>query len=579
VEIDFDAILKTFVAESEEHLVRIEEALIALESHPEEQKFLEVIFRGAHTIKGNAASLGFAKVAEFAHAFEELLQRLRGGAAPVANETITLLLRSVDALRQMLPETIAGAEDIRAEHHVLLAQLAGKEASPVKEPPPARAGAEAGSGRHPAGRRRQDSPALAERADTVRVDIQKLDRMITLAGEIAVAHGRLRQALETSSCPLIEALEAHGQLERLSMNLQEQIMKARMVPVGPIFRQYIRTVRDVAQANGKSARLLIEGDDVEIDLGMVEKLKDPLTHMIRNALDHGVEAPEVRRRAGKEACASITLKAFHESASIVIQLMDDGAGLNRERIAARARSTGLAADPEQLPDHELFKFIFEPGFSTAEKVTDLSGRGVGMDVVRRNIEALRGTVAIDSRGGEGTTVTIRLPLTLAIIEGFGVGVGDETYVLPMHSVLECIELPAEVRRHSSRQGVINLRGEPVPYVRLRDWFGLKGARPPRENAVVIEIDRLKAAIVVDRLYGAHQTVIKPLGKRFQDLPGITGSAILGNGRVALILDASGLLREVIRACGGAWALDGEPQEHAPAEDDHSEGRDRGSIGV
>jgi len=562
VDIDFDAILRTFVAESEEHLVRIEESLIGLESDPDEQKFLEVIFRGAHTIKGNAASLGFTKVSEFAHAFEELLQRLRNRVVPVSKERITLLLRSVDALRQMLPEAIAGAEEIRSEHQALLAKLADRKDSAVEEPRSLKPSEIVDPGTPSIGRRREDSQALIERADTVRVDIQKLDHMLNLAGEIAVAHGRLRQVLETPSHHIAEALEAHGQLERLSLNLQEQIMKARMVPVGPIFRQYMRTVRDVAQANGKIARLVIYGDDVEIDLGMVEKLKDPLTHMVRNALDHGLESPEARRRAGKDPCGSITLKAFHEGASIVIQLIDDGAGLNRDHIAARARSSGMATDPEKLSDQELFKFIFEPGFSTAEKITDLSGRGVGMDVVRRNIETLRGTVSVESRSGTGTTIIIRVPLTLAIIEGFGFGIGEETYVLPLHTVLECIELPAEERRNNVRQGVINLRGEPLPYIRLRDWFGLASPRPPRENAVVVEIDQVKSALVVDRLYGAQQTVIKPLGKRFQDLPGIAGSAILGNGRVALILDAAGLIREVTRTQGNTIAAETDTQRVA-----------------
>ena len=576
MDIDFDAILRTFVAESEEHLVRIEESLIGLESDPDEQKFLEVIFRGAHTIKGNAASLGFTKVSEFAHAFEELLQRLRNRVVPVSKERITLLLRSVDALRQMLPEAIAGAEEIRPEHQALLAKLADRNDSPVEEPRSLEPSEIVDPGRPSIGRRREDSQALIERADTVRVDIQKLDHMLDLAGEIAVAHGRLRQVLETPSHHIAEALEAHGQLERLSMNLQEQIMKARMVPVGPIFRQYMRTVRDVAQANGKIARLVIYGDDVEIDLSMVEKLKDPLTHMVRNALDHGLESPEARRRAGKDPCGSITLKAFHEGASIVIQLIDDGAGLNRDHIAARARSSGMATDPEQLSDQELFKFIFEPGFSTAEKITDLSGRGVGMDVVRRNIETLRGTVSVESRSGTGTTIIIRVPLTLAIIEGFGFGIGEETYVLPLQTVLECIELPVEERRYNVRQGVINLRGEPLPYIRLREWFGLASPRPPRENAVVIEIDRVKSALVVDSLYGAQQTVIKPLGKRFQDLPGIAGSAILGNGRVALILDAAGLIREVTRTQGNTIAAETDSQGVAISRN-NAEPAQRGST--
>jgi two-component system chemotaxis sensor kinase CheA len=227
-------------------------------------------------------------------------------------------------------------------------------------------------------------------------------------------------------------------------------------------------------------------------------------------------------------------------------LIDDGAGLNRERIIARAKAQGILAEPERLPDQVLYRVLFEPGFSTAPTITDLSGRGVGMDVVRRNVEALRGSVAVDSESGEGTKINIRLPLTLAIIDGFAVGVGDETFILPLHSVRECLTLPAEERSRNDSHGVISLRGEPLPYVRLRQWLGLQGPCPARENIVVVASDQINAGFAVDVLYGPRQTVIKPLGKHFQDLPGIAGSAILDNGRVALILDVPGLLRDVIR---------------------------------
>ncbi len=542
MEIDLASILRTFKSECDEHLARMEESLIALESDPGDARSLEAIFRGAHTIKGNAAGLGYARVAEFSHAFEELLQRLRNKATPVTAARVTLLLRAVDALRQMIPQAIAGGDALSADQELLLTRLLAENKPAAEAPSAAATPAPAPQIRE---RRTEAAPARAERADTVRVDIHKLDQMLDLAGEIAVAHGRLRQALDPR-LPRGEALEAQAHLERLSMDLQEQIMKARMVPLGPIFRQFHRMVRDIAQAHGKAARLAIAGEDVEIDLSMVEKLKDPLTHMIRNALDHGLETPEIRRALGKEPAGLIALKALHEGANIVIELSDDGAGLDRERIAARVRALGFCAAPEQLADAELCKFIFEPGFSTAETISDLSGRGVGMDVVRRNIETLRGSIGVASRPGAGTTITIRLPLTVAIIEGFAVGVADETYVLPLQAVLECIELPEEARRDRANRGTINLRGEPLPYIRLRDWFALAAARPARENVVVIEVDGIKAGLVVDTLDGARQTVIKPLGKRFQDLPAIAGSAILGNGRVALILDVPGLMREVIR---------------------------------
>lgn len=550
MEFDFDAILQTFMAECDEHFAKMEEALVALEANPDDDKLLEAIFRGAHTLKGNSASLGYPKVAGFAHVFEELLMRFRNRTLPVTQERITLLLRSLDALRQMVPEAIAGSEELQPQHIELLNQLASGEPEeltsahhrqPVEAPRP------------PFSRSQADAAVWMERIGTIRVDTQKLDRMLNLAGEIAIAQGRLRQAIEQSGVEKNEALEAQDQVERLSLELQENIMKVRMVPVGPTFRQYIRTVRDVAQDHGKSALLLLEGEDVEVDVSVIEHLKDPLTHMIRNALDHGIEQPETRKARGKDSCGVISLKAFHEGANIVLQVSDDGAGLDRKKIIERATLIGTVGEPEKLADQELYRMIFEPGFSTADAVTDLSGRGVGMDVVRRNIEALRGSVSVASERGKGTTITMRLPLTLAIIEGFGVGIGEDTYVLPLHAVSECIEMPVSERSHGRPQGVINLRGEPLPYVRLRNWFELTSSRPDRENIVVVELDGARAGLAVDSLQGARQTVIKSLGDQFRDIPGISGSAIMGNGRVALILDVSVLMREVIRSQGNRSA--------------------------
>ncbi len=520
----------------------MEHALLGLEDSPADQSLLEAIFRGAHTIKGNAAGLGYAEVSEFAHAFEDLLQDFRAKLTPITEKSITLLLRSVDALRQMIPQAIGGATELAEEHRTLMAQLRSQLASPnaaqsvtVRDQ----------HNNEVSGERAQEPHVKIERPQTVRVDVRRLDRLLNLTSEITVAHSRLRQAIASPLRQITDISEAQTQLERLSLNLQEQIMKVRMVPLGPIFRQYDRVVRDLAQQSDKNARLAISGDDVEIDLSMVEQLKDPLTHMVRNAFDHGLESPEIRRSRGKNPCGVITLKALHDGASLVIQLTDDGAGLDRHRIAARVRSLGLAAEPERLSDEKLFNFIFEPGFSTAEKVSDLSGRGVGMDVVRRNIDALRGTIGLESHPGKGTTIAIRLPLTLVITEGFAVGIGNETYVLPFQAVLECIELPEQARCRDVARGVINLRGEPLPYVRLRNWFGPADGHLNREHVVVVETDNGKAGLVVDALHGVRQTVIKPLDKRFHGLPLLAGSTILASGRVALILDVQALIRDVI----------------------------------
>jgi two-component system chemotaxis sensor kinase CheA len=319
-------------------------------------------------------------------------------------------------------------------------------------------------------------------------------------------------------------------------------MKLRMVPVGPTFRHFVRIVRDVALAHGKLARLVIEGVDVEVDTTIIQHLRDPLTHLVRNALSHGIEAPSARSAAGKEPSGPLTLRAFHEAGNIVIELTDDGAGLDREKILARACERGLLEAGEVPSDDRLHRFLFEPGCSTADAVDDLSGRGVGLDVVARRIEALRGSALVKSERGAGTTFTIRLPLTVAIIDGFGVGVADETYIIPLDSVVECLELPEQAESLGAAEGVVSLRGQPLPFVRLRDIFELGGERPPRENIVVVRCDSALVGVVVDVLHGDSQTVIKPLGRMLRGLPGIVGSAVLGSGRVALILDVPDLVR-------------------------------------
>jgi two-component system chemotaxis sensor kinase CheA len=305
-------------------------------------------------------------------------------------------------------------------------------------------------------------------------------------------------------------------------------------------------VRDVAQSGGKRCALHVEGEDVEVDTAVIEHIRDPLVHMVRNAIDHGIESPEVRTAAGKPAQGRLVLRAFHEAGSMVIQVEDDGKGLDRGRIAEKAAALGLVTDPARMTDEEVARIIFEPGFSTSERVTDISGRGVGMDVVRRNVEALRGQVAVATQPGRGTLVTVKVPLTLAIIQGFRVEVGEETFILPLDSVIECLALPLLEAEGHNGVGVTNLRGSPLPWLRLRTQFNVDGERPARENVVVVQNGNETAGVVVDRLVGESQTVIKPLGSMFKNVPGVSGSSILGNGRVALILDVPGLLRETLK---------------------------------
>lgn len=551
-DIDLETIIRTFAAECAERIADMEQAAIALEAQPQDESFLEAIFRGAHTIKGNAGSLGYASLAEFTHGMEDFLQRLRSRAVPVTRHAVTLMLQSADVLRELVEEAIDGNDALKPHHAVLLKRLAegdigvrqhplDNEAQTLEQLAPGEITRDIATPHA----RRDELSAVAERNGTIRVDIQKLDKMLNLAGEIRIAQGRLRQALGGEKCEK-DAFEAHEQLERLSLDLQEEIMKLRMVPIGSVFRHFIRVARDVAAAAGKEVRLVMEGEEAEIDLGIVEHLKDPLMHMVRNAIDHGIEAPDTRRKLGKDPCGLLLLRALHDSGNIVIQLIDDGSGLSRERIIARAKEHTGMTDVEKMSDREIYQLIFEPGFSTAPAVTDLSGRGVGMDVVRRDIDWLRGTVQVESEAGKGVTVTMRLPWTLAIIEGFSVDVGGDTYILPLHAVIECLTLPPE-ERGNGVFGVIDLRGQPLPYIRLRDRFEIDGPPAIRENLVVVAGNGIKAGLAVDALNGPRQTVIKPLSKRFQRVPGISGSAILENGRVALIVDIAGLLRDVMQS--------------------------------
>ena len=376
---------------------------------------------------------------------------------------------------------------------------------------------------------------------TLRVNVDTLDRLLDLTGEIAVSRGRLREALDGEARGSGgDAAEIHREADRLHADLQELVMRARMEPLGPTFRRFVRAVRDLAASLGKSARLAIEGEDVEVDVKVIEHVRDPLTHLVRNALSHGLETPAERAGRGKDPCGLLRLRAYRELGGIVIQVEDDGRGLSSERIAERARAQGLVADPSSLGEADLQRLIFEPGFSTAAEVTEVSGRGVGLDVVRRNVEALRGSVSVASRPGIGTTFTLRLPLSLAIVPGFTVRAAGETYIVPLEAVLECLELPPSGLRGPEGSGVLSLRGEPLPCRRLRQRFRLLGEAAPREYVVVIQHAGQRIGLVVDALLGESQTVLKPLGLMFRGLPGIAGSAILGSGRVALVLDLPGL---------------------------------------
>ena len=373
---------------------------------------------------------------------------------------------------------------------------------------------------------------------SVRVDAQKLDHLINLVGELIIASAGATEVARKLRQP--ELLEANASLTALVEQVRDQALQLRMVKIGATFNKFQRVVHDVSKELGKDIALQIAGEDTELDKTVVERIGDPLTHLVRNAMDHGIEPADVRLARGKPAQGTVSLNAYHESGHIVIEISDDGGGLDRERILTKGVERGLVEPGRALSDKEVFNLIFEPGFSTAAQITNLSGRGVGMDVVRSNITALRGTVELFSQLHAGTMVQVRLPLTLAIINGFQVRVGHSVFVIPLDMVEECVEYTGSDQQHYT-----DLRGSVLPFVRLRDHFALHGPCSPRPNIVVIKHGSQRFGMLVDELLGEAQTVIKPLSRIFSHARGISGSSILGNGNVALILDIPVLHNELL----------------------------------
>jgi two-component system, chemotaxis family, sensor kinase CheA len=390
------------------------------------------------------------------------------------------------------------------------------------------------------------APAANDSAESsIRVSVEKIDGLINLVGELVITQAMLKQVsgvLDPAQCErLFAGLDL---LERNTRDLQEAVIGVRMLPVDAVFRRFPRLVRDLSARLGKQVRLRTLGEGTELDKGLIERIADPLVHLVRNSIDHGLELPEARRQAGKDETGTITLAASHQGGHIVIEVSDDGRGLNRERILAKALERGLHV-PENPSDAQIWDLIFQPGFSTAEAVTDLSGRGVGMDVVRRNIQALGGEVQLESTAGAGTRVVIRLPLTLAILDGMAVSVGDETLILPLSYVLEALQPQGEDVRTLAGEGrVLRVRGEYLPMVSLCEYYAYGERRSADSLVVVVEGDGQKLALEVDELIGQQQVVVKNIENNYRRIDGISGATILGDGRVALIVDIGGLVRSL-----------------------------------
>jgi len=379
-------------------------------------------------------------------------------------------------------------------------------------------------------KKRQDT----ETASSLRVSSEKVDQLVNLVGELVTLQARLSQLSQMRNDA--EMISLAEEVERITWELRDNSMDMRMLPIGSTFSRFKRLVRDLSNNLGKEVDLTFDGGDTELDKTVIEKLNDPLVHIIRNSIDHGVEIPDKRMAAGKPRVGNIYLNAFHSGSNVVIQVSDDGAGLDTERILKKAIERGLVAADQEINTRDIFNLVFEPGFSTAKEVSDVSGRGVGMDVVKRNIEALRGSIDIDSDAGEGTMFTLNIPLTLAIIDGLLVQIADEFFVFPLSMVESCIEIRHSDIAESNGQHYVNVRGDIVPYIYLREQFDIDNKCPPIEQIVITDIEKRRVGFVVDHVIGGHQTVIKSLGKVYKHIDGISGATILGDGTIALILD-------------------------------------------
>ena len=595
-------IVKDFLVESYENLDRLDRDLVGLEKNPHDRDALAGVFRTIHTIKGTCGFLGFPKLEKVAHVGENLLTRLRDGQLTLNPELTTALLGMVDAVRQMLgsidasggegerddtkliatltrlqegpeapaksevasvPEYASEAAELPSSIGDILMQRAGVTQAEIllavekqKEGDPRRMGeilVEQGAVR-PAdvvdALRIQQSSRAAATDSTIRVDVALLDKVMNLVGELVLARNQV--LLFASRTKDTTFLAASQRLNLITSELQEGVMKTRMQPIGNIWGQFPRTVRDVALGCGKEVGIEMEGKETELDKTIIEAIKDPLTHLVRNSVDHGIELPEDRVKAGKDRTGRLILRAFHEGGQVNIEISDDGAGLNADRIRQKAVERGLITGEQagRLTEREIFNLIFLPGFSTAEKVTNVSGRGVGMDVVKTNVEKIGGSVDVQSTLGRGTTVRVKIPLTLAIIPALVVTCGGDRYAIPQVSLLELVRIEAdEVAKgielvHGAP--VYRLRGRLLPLLYLNQELKLAAdARPATErdgavNIVVLRADERQFGLVVDEINDTEEIVVKPLRKQLKTVKTFAGSSIMGDGKVALILDVLGL---------------------------------------
>ena len=548
-------LLQDFVLEAREHLGVMETQLLALERNPDDPEPTHACFRAIHTIKGVAGFLELNAVREVAHEGETLLDELRNGRLTVTPALIDVLLQTADFLEG---EVAGVAASLAGNPHepqgspvALLERLrnAGKQTSVAAATTQAVevSVSDRAASQEPA---IQSTPAVQKQAGgsrqastsggrTVKVDMEKLDYLADMVGELVVTQSMLRPegvGRASADTPMVRNLV---QLARITAEVQKTAMSMRMVPIGQMFQRLSRLVRDVSRQVGKAVELDLSGEEIELDRSIVEELGDPLLHMVRNSIDHGIETPAQRKELGKNLSGRISLKAKHDAGQVQIEISDDGRGLDRTRILAKARQKGLVGPNNSLSDAEILNLIFEPGFSTAEKVTDLSGRGVGMDVVRKQIQKLRGRVDVRSTPGQGSTFLLRLPLTLAIIDGLVIGIGTERFIVPIAAVKEVLRPTEEmIFTVEARKEMAMVRDSLLPLIRLHGWLGVQPRSDKLSDGILIVVEShgKSYCLAVDELLGKQEVVIKSLGELMQNVPGIAGGAILGDGRVGLILD-------------------------------------------
>jgi two-component system chemotaxis sensor kinase CheA len=585
-----DDLIKEFLVESIENLDRLDSELVKLETDPSSQELLSSIFRTIHTIKGSCGFLGFSKLEKVAHVGESLLSRLRDGKLTLTPEFTSGLLAMVDAIRTMLGEIQTSGQDGEETYPDLIESLnllqnqstdtaakpaptapaktsgkkqqsAGEKESPAKAAEPAPVSKQADQAAPNPSAAMPDDPQTAQHApeetrsktaaaETIRVDVHLLDRLMNLVGELVLTRNQITQfSARQSDANLVGPTQ---QLNLLTSELQEEVMRTRMQPISNVFDKFPRVVRDVATAQGKQVVIEMDGKETELDRSLLEAIKDPLTHIVRNSVDHGIEAPDVRVKRGKRSEGHLKLRACHEGGQVLVEISDDGAGIDVGRVKTKAIERGIitAQQAGHMSEGEILNLIFLPGFSTAEKVTNLSGRGVGMDVVKTNIDRVNGTVDLQSYQGKGTTIRIKIPLTLAIVRAVIIQTNGNRFAIPQVNIQELVRLDADKVRTEieSVRGVpvYRMRGRLLPLIYLSEELklakpaGIQAGEDEAINIVVLQANEHPFGLVVNEINDSEEIVVKPLSKQLRGLKIFAGATIMGDGKVALILDVVGL---------------------------------------